>query len=574
MLRVILLFKRQDANTPAAITDHDLLDKEIKYLQPLFLIIYRLCKTRGQKVVVKFFSHEVSHLEPCLDFFNFVSSETAFKKFWEMRFIMLLWMSLLCMIPFDLKKIDSGSDEKNDKKQLPLVERVLEIVKSFITCVGKEYEGASMLGMRLLTRRDVCDKYLAPFLSWQVDCILKATNAFELRGHLKCLCGLFKYGPREILKPLVPLATPCLALISSSRQIKNNSLLRKFLIKLAQRLALCSLKVRIASWRYQRGPRILLENLQASTSAPSPISAENSSENKENEDDEEQEISEDIEEVLGMLLNHMGDKDTVVRWIAAKGIGRICNRLDFEMADDVVGSVIESLKEDIEAPEGIEIEKADVSIASDCTWHGSCLALAELTRRGLLLPNRLIECIPWIIRGLTFEQRKGTYALGTNVRDPACYVVWSVARAYESKVVEPFSAKLAEALVVVSLTDREVSIRRAASAAFQENAGRHGLFPRGIDIITTADYFAIGNRINCFLEIAPKIAEFNEYREAFINHLLNVSVCHWDLSIRQLAAKSLGILANRFPSDSFSSHSIPQLVSFHITPVVFVFNHS
>ncbi len=35
----------------------------------------------------------------------------------------------------------------------------------------------------------------------------------------------------------------------------------------------------------------------------------------------------------------MCDKDTVVRWSAAKGIGRITGRLDLDMADDVVNAV-------------------------------------------------------------------------------------------------------------------------------------------------------------------------------------------------------------------------------------------
>jgi len=73
--------------------------------------------------------------------------------------------------------------------------------------------------------------------------------------------------------------------------------------------------------------------------------------------------------------------------------------------------------------------------------------------------------------------------------------VWSIARAYEASVIEPFASKLSQILVlVVSLTDREIAVRRAASAAFQENAGRHGLFAHGINIVTLADYFALGIR--------------------------------------------------------------------------------
>ena len=60
---------------------------------------------------------------------------------------------------------------------------------------------------------------------------------------------------------------------------------------------------------------------------------------------------------------------------------------------------------------------------------------------------------------------------------------------------------LYSSLVIVSIFDREVNVRRAAAAAFQENVGRQGQFPHGIDILTTCDYFAVGNRTHCYLEL-------------------------------------------------------------------------
>lgn len=50
------------------------------------------------------------------------------------------------------------------------------------------------------------------------------------------------------------------------------------------------------------------------------------------------------------------------RWSAAKGIGRVTNRLPKVLADEVVESVLELF----------------VSHESDSAWHGGCLALAEL----------------------------------------------------------------------------------------------------------------------------------------------------------------------------------------------------
>lgn len=40
--------------------------------------------------------------------------------------------------------------------------------------------------------------------------------------------------------------------------------------------------------------------------------------------------------MLNWLFEGLTDKETVVRWSSAKGIGRISGRLTFELANDVV----------------------------------------------------------------------------------------------------------------------------------------------------------------------------------------------------------------------------------------------
>lgn len=81
-----------------------------------------------------------------------------------------------------------------------------------------------------------------------------------------------------------------------------------------------------------------------------------------------------------------------------------------------------------------------------------------------------------------------------------------------------------------------MTCRRAASAAFQENVGRQGKFPHGIDIVTAADYFSVGMRNNAYLEVSIFIAQYKEYDKLLIRHLLEKKIVHWDTSIRELAA--------------------------------------
>jgi hypothetical protein len=79
--------------------------------------------------------------------------------------------------------------------------------------------------------------------------------------------------------------------------------------------------------------------------------------------------------------------------------------------------------------------------------------------------------------------------------------MWAFARAFDPSIIEPFVNDIASSLIITMVFDREVNCRRASSAAFQENVGRQGNFPHGIDIVTMADYFSIGVRSNSYTKI-------------------------------------------------------------------------
>lgn len=55
----------------------------------------------------------------------------------------------------------------------------------------------------------------------------------------------------------------------------------------------------------------------------------------------------------------------------------------------------------------------------------------------------MFAVVPLIIKSLTYEEKRGACSVGSNVRDAACYVCWSFARAYEPKELTPFVTQIA-----------------------------------------------------------------------------------------------------------------------------------
>ncbi|XP_077829551.1 tubulin-specific chaperone D isoform X12 [Macaca mulatta] len=447
-----------------------------------FKFLYIITKVRGYKTFLSLFPHEVADVEPVLDLVT--DQNPKDHETWETRYMLLLWLSVTCLIPFDFSRLDGNLLTQPGQTRMSIMDRILQIAESYLIVSDKARDAAAVLMSRFITRPDVKRSKMAEFLDWSL-CNL-ASSSFQtlqgvitMDGMLQALAQIFKHGKREDCLPYAATVLRCLD--DCKLPESNQTLLRKLGVKLVQRLGLTFLKPRVAAWRYQRGCRSLAANLQ--------LLAQGQSEQKPlipTEDaDEDDDVPEGVESVIEQLLVGLKDKDTVVRWSAAKGIGRMAGRLPKALADDVVGSVLDCFSFQ-------ETDKA---------WHGGCLALAELGRRGLLLPSRLVDVVAVILKALTYDEKRGSCSVGTNVRDAACYVCWAFARAYEPQELKPFVTAISSALVIAAVFDRDINCRRAASAAFQENVGRQGTFPHGIDILTTADYFAVGNRTNCFLVI-------------------------------------------------------------------------
>lgn len=527
-------------------------------LQYPMRVLYTISKVRGPKAFVKYLRHEVLDVANCWNLLKLVSDIREIA--WEVRYVLLLWMSIVILIPFDLKTIESSL------RYSTLIDEILELCKKKIVLPGKERNGACALLARLLSRPDIITGKLDPYLDWAYSKLLDPKSTLsEINGTLLSLADILKIVKREELLLRIQFFEKFLEK-GISVEHKKNSTIRHLHIKIVQRIGLTMLKPRIAPWRYQRGKRSLQLSLQSvmmssqnaegksggpilfsSDAVPFQIlkesnkqmitmsqSYKDSSSNREEENGEDMEISESFETIIDILLNALNDDSTNVRWSAAKGIGRMTDLLPMDFGDEIVQSVIQIL------------ERKEVVFHNG--WHGSALAIAELTRRGLLLPNRLPFVIPLVIFMLQCNIRQGSQLIGTNIRDASCYVFWAFARAYDPRDLTPYVLDIAVALIQVSLFDREITCRRAAAAAFQEHVGRQKIFPHGIEILPVIDFYSLSNRAACYLSMSKFVASFEEYKLPIINHLLEVKIHHWDQTIRFLAADALCNLASLAPS--------------------------
>jgi hypothetical protein len=540
--------------------------------------LYSITKVRGWKAVVRFMPHEVRDLEPALALL--LEEDPTDTARWELRYCLLLWLSIIVLIPFNFATVDSAAaaaaaaaatdaaasadaadgaryarpelERKGGGRVLArprgagLLALLLHTCKFYLHDTGPAREAAGEVLARLLSRPDMHGRHIDEFFAWCAAAVrANPQHLFLQTGVLCAVAAALRHVRRDALRGrLAPVAA--LALEDASLLRAQSGGLRHLAVKVCQRLGLCLLRPRVAKWRYQRGVRSLLPGFAPAAEAKPPAKEKEGKDEEEDEDEDEDDEAIDDEErvasVVQVLLDGLRDRDSDVRWSAAKGVGRVTMALPRAAADDVVGSVLELL----------------VDTEGDAAWHGGCLALAELARRGLLLPARLRAVVPLVTRALVFDVRRGAHSVGAHVRDAACYVCWAFARAYAPEVLQPFIAQLAPQLLAVAVFDREVNCRRAAAAAFQENVGRQGNLPHGIEINTAADYFSLGNRAHAYLRVSVAVARFPEYCRHLVNHLVTVKTRHWDRALRELAARALAELA---PAD-------PQFVHLSMLPLL------
>lgn len=481
-----------------------------------FLLV--VTKVRGYKVVVNHLPHELSDLEPVLKLLE--RSPLTSRSLSPAMHMLLLWLGVVSMVPFQLSRLDCG-----DTDAKPVAERILNVIKVHVAACMKADTPACFLAARFITRPDMMDLYFDDLMQWLREHVTVAVD--EEKAHwsegqrdertinvLLTLAMIFRIARRDAV---MKHAQSIMDLLTEKELFTSKHfVIRRLAVKLSQRIALSFLPKNLAPWRHLRSVKKLSQSLGengAMSEAAFPDAEENDA----------CDVPEIVEEVIDKLLEALAANCITIRYSAAKGIGRIASRLPKDLASEIVSSVFTSLE-----------NRDDFALL-----HGGCLTLAELGRRGTLLPEQLPKVVATVLPCLEFDAQLGKQCIGSIVRDGACYVCWTLSRSYDPCHLAPFVDAIANSLVSAALFDREVICRRAAAAAFQECVGRLGMFPHGIETVTLVNYFSLASVQHCYLSLSLQVAKFREYTHVLIRHLVERKACHWDPSVRLLCSQAL-----------------------------------
>uniref|UniRef100_A0AC35TTT9 Tubulin-specific chaperone D n=1 Tax=Rhabditophanes sp. KR3021 TaxID=114890 RepID=A0AC35TTT9_9BILA len=483
----------------------------------------------GFKSISNHLPHEVDYLEKLvsaieqvhiMDFADF-SGQVYLKG--SVQRGLFAWLYITAKNPFNLSRFDNTGCVGDNS----IASRIIKVCEDNIMGDRLCAKISTKIWAQLVTRSDQIGAKLTPTVRYCEEKIMQTIHLlganFELSAYLSLLATIFKEGPRD---HLALLGEDVIKRIEELMDLKHSgNYSRVLVVKLAQRIALSFLKPKIAKWRYNRGLRSLEDTLKNNENQL--MGVDDTPEQKEEDYGSENDCSDGqyamLEKIINTLFVGLRDENSEVRYSSAKGLGRITSRLSVDYAEDVINQVF---------------NQCFKSNKSSC-WHGGALAIAEMTHRGFILPHQIGKIVDVLEKAIVWEDPLGIMKQDESVRDAATYISWAMARTYSKELLQPYVSRLAFKLVTVSLFDKELNVRRAASAAFQENVGRQGYFPSGIDIIQIIDYSSISRLSVCYNELCVKVAKFKEYLRPMMDHLIQYKVGHQLVKMNSLASQAL-----------------------------------
>ena len=140
---------------------------KLRKMDHLFKVLYFLCKVRKYKTVCRLFPCKPEDYRLNIKFLKQECEGELIYSCWETRYMLLIWLSMVVLIPFDFWRLENIEKEEMESKGSLL--DLIEICKSLLSKNGKESEGASILISKLLNRPDISKKFRETFLKWCIE---------------------------------------------------------------------------------------------------------------------------------------------------------------------------------------------------------------------------------------------------------------------------------------------------------------------------------------------------------------------------------------------------------------------
>jgi len=98
----LIAYIQQNVNKP----------ENVQLIHESFKYMYHVTKMRGYKKIVQHLPHEVADFELVLGLLAAQDMTDVFT--WQTRYMLLIWLSIVCMIPFDLHKFDLNDESQKN----------------------------------------------------------------------------------------------------------------------------------------------------------------------------------------------------------------------------------------------------------------------------------------------------------------------------------------------------------------------------------------------------------------------------------------------------------------------------
>lgn len=457
--------------------------------------IYNLCKVRGPKVVSLYFPSNVHFLEVVIDYISLKDKyrldleresvanlqesgcgEACFndEDDWHLVYVLYVWLSTLVLIPFSFEVLDSKYMLERSRLFSRILESVVPKVLENRYCITNEM--ASMVFAKVAYRVDFVSLWsdggnrFDSLLSRGMD------EAPDSLGILVWIKHLVKLGPAESIEIFIDRVIRYLEIPTEA-----------------------PLDASEVSWRRPDAKHACYKSTSCRTICITRLVV------RCVQSDLLSRHFPDFEGVLDwaleLLVEQNRSESSLLRHTSSKCIAKIlCAITGSRRAEGVLKGVL--LLDDQERSEtlrGLSPNELD----------GKCLTVAELlrTRLPLVFERYLPEILEFLQFCLNYECWAGARSFGVQIRDSACYIIWSLARGMPPEALRPYSSRIISSIIPLTVFDPQINGRRSSCAALQELIGRIGgeNVPFGISMVTIADFFSISSLKSSFLEVSTRI---------------------------------------------------------------------